>query len=241
MIVKNYPARKAAMASVSLPLLLLVSSILMLPFVLIGSIGITAGVIVTILAEVLVIWLALSYTDQLSNWREALYLKNFKWSNVLMGVTVGAGLWLLLQILATLLSGPMGQVESSETSTSLGDLGGIQKYLILLFVVPFVVPFVEEVFFRGYVLGFFRNMDGNWSKKTALVIGIVVSTVFFAIAHIQGFSTFSDWFLIVWISIVALVNAVLVIKTDSIYTSYASHLTYNLITAIMTLIAASAM
>lgn len=239
-VVKDYPARKALAAGFSLPILLMLSTVLMIPLLFIGGLGVGAAVLVTVLAEVLVIWGALAYTGQLKNWKQALYLTNFSWKNFFMGAGIGLALLILLQVLATVLAHFTSGVESSETSTSLAELEGIQRWIILLIVTPFIVPFVEEVFFRGYILGFLRDMNGKMSKKKATIVGVVVSTIFFAFAHIQGFSTVTDFFLIGWIAAMAVVHSLLVIKTGSVFTAYGSHMAYNLGTVLLTVIATTA-
>jgi membrane protease YdiL (CAAX protease family) len=70
------------------------------------------------------------------------------------------------------------------------------------------------------------------------LVGIAVSSIFFALAHYQGLDNLSDYMLLGWILVVGAINALLVYKTDSVFTSYGSHLAYNLGTVMLILFVA---
>lgn len=239
---KDWDLRKIIASLTAVPMMFVVMVALMIPIVFItGMPNITVSLMLTVVSEIIVLFWALWITGNLKNIKETLYLKNFKWKNIGLGVGVGTVLFIGLQSLSILFSKiGLAPVESSETSTMLGELGGFEQFLILLIVVPFIVPVIEELFFRGYVFGFLRNSKKFKSEKIAFWTAIIVSSFIFAIMHAQGFETFNDYFIVAWIFIVALTNAKLLEKTQSIYTPIASHVTYNFITAVLGFIASTA-
>lgn len=218
--------RKITAAYVSVPLLMLASVIVGVPIVLFNMFTLTTALIMTIAAELIVIAAALVIAKSGKNWKQALRIQKFRWKPVLFGAGIGVILFIALQLLANLLNAiSPGTIESSETSTLLASASGVELYIIMLLVVPFIVPFVEEVFFRGYVFGFLKD------SKAPLWSAFLVSTLYFALMHAQGFSTFGDIFIILWTAVIALVNAFLVHKYDSIWPAVAAHVLYNLVTA----------
>lgn len=225
----------------AMPLLIVISTAFILPFALLGIMGITTAVLVTIAAEILVIFICLAATGKLQNWRDALYLKNFKLKNVLMGFSTGVLLFFFLQIGVTLLASTGTKLESSDTSTQLSEIPGFQKYAVLLIVVPFIVPLIEELLFRSVIFGFIaRSGIAVNNKKLALILGAVASAFMFGLVHQQGFSSLTDVFVILLTGTIGAVNCLLLYKTDSIYTAYASHMSYNLLTSVLSIVAMSA-
>lgn len=234
-----YTFRNIMVAVLGLPLMFVVGGAVYVSLYFAGIKGITAAVLVTVLAEVLVIILALALVGKNRNWRDALYLKNFRLKNVVMGFFIGLALFVLLQAASIGIAVLGGKLESSKTSSALGDIDGFTKYFVLLIIVPLVVPLVEELFFRGFIFGFIKN---SWirNKKKALIIGIIFSSAMFGLAHQQGFNSPSDLFVIFLTATIGAVNCWLVYKTDSIYTAYACHASYNLATSGVMLLAMSA-
>lgn len=232
-ILKDYPARHRLMGILSLPLFFLLTTVIVIPFLFLGRVGITESIIMTVVAEILVIMIALKYVDQLSNWRDKLKIKNFKWSNVLAGLGIGFLLYIILQVVAVGLEKLGMPITSTDTSSSVISLTGFEQLLIAFLFVPFIVPFVEEVFFRGYVLGFLRSSFKDINSKKAVLWSLLLSSLIFAVVHFQGLANSTDVFTLIWIFFMALVNGVLFIKTDSIYTSFALHLGYNGLTILV--------
>jgi membrane protease YdiL (CAAX protease family) len=233
--------RNVLTSVLAMPVMVIISIAIFLPFALLGIVDVTTAVITTIVAEILVIFLCLSVTNKTKNWRDVLYLKNFKIKNVLMGFSTGVLLFFFLQVGVTLLSSTGTKLESSDTSTELSQIPGFQKYAVLLFLVPFIVPLVEELLFRGVIFGFIaRSGLAVDNKKFALILGTIASAFMFGLVHQQGFSSLTDIFIIFLTGTIGAVNCLLLYKTDSIYTSYASHMSYNLVTSLSSIIALSA-
>lgn len=237
--VKDYPKRNLLMGLFSLPLLFLISGVASVPFFLLGKLTIIPALLITIFSEIAVILIALSYTDNLKNgaWKKKLRLTGFTWKRFFAGTGIGTVLFVLLQVIATLISKFGGVISDSNTSTDLGTITGVPGYIVLLFVTPVLVPFIEEIFFRGLTFGFVSDALKNKGTTIANIVGVVISTIFFSVAHFQGLSSLTDAFLLIWVAVIAVVHALLVIKTDSICSSYGSHFMYNLLTALSLILA----
>jgi membrane protease YdiL (CAAX protease family) len=213
-----------------------IGAALFIPLSQIGFTGITAAVLITVLAEILVILLALALVGKNRQWKDTLYLKNFRLKNVAAGFLAGLTLFIILQIVSIGISLMGGKLKSSNTSSSLGEIDGFTKYVVLLLIVPLVVPLVEELLFRGVIFGFIKN-SGMKSQKLSLTIGILASSVMFGAAHFQGLNTPTDLFVILLTAAIGAINCWLVYKTDSLYTAYACHAGYNLATSGVMLLA----
>lgn len=227
----NIPGRNLSMAIFLFPMLLLVSTFIGVPFVFFNIFNIVAAVLTTIAAELIVIFIALRYTKNVPEWQNVLRFKNFTFKHFSIGIGVGAVMWLTLQAVSILLNNAGIDLSSSNTSTSLSSVDGFWRYAIYYLCVPFIIPFVEELFFRGAIIGFTQRGISN--EKKGKIIAIIISSVAFGLAHLQGFSSFTDLFIVVWTGLIGLINAILVLKYDSIYPAYATHLTYNGITVLL--------
>lgn len=225
------------MSVLSLPMMMFVSVLITIPAILTQglSINISTAVLLTALAEVFVLVFALWYVGALDIWTERLRVRNFKIATFGLGMFVGGVLFVGLQLFSTLITNyiPDGNVESSDTSVSMTELQGFEKYIVLIGFVTFLGPLLEELFFRGFVMGFM--FDASAKKKTGAIVGILISSVFFSLAHFQGLNNASDYFHMLWILIVAVCNSLLVLKFDSIWPAFGSHMTYNGITAVFML------
>lgn len=229
LIEENLSGRNLAMGIFSVPMLMLLGGILGLPVILLFGLNITVSIGVTILAEILVVIIALFYTKSIPNWKEYLRLNNFNLKNVLTGILLGLSVWCVLQFVSFLI-GLMGiETQSSDTSQSIISNTGIIGAITMFFIVPVVVPFVEELFFRGAVL---RSFENGLKTNNNKIWAIVLSSILFGLAHFQGLSNFSDVFVIVWITSMSLVMGFYAVKTNSIWTSFFIHATYNLTTII---------
>ena len=231
-LVKDYAMRNRLLGLFSLPMLLVTSAVMVVPFAIFNTLNVGTAVIATVAAEVLVVYVGLNTVDAVvSEWKKKLRIQKFQWKTVMFGAFVGVFMLVLLQCVAILLKSMGVSLASSHTSASIGQLDGFWRYFIMLLVAPIVVPFVEEVFFRGYTMGFVQ--DSFSDKKKGAIVGLIVSSVAFGLAHTQGFSTVSDFFVIAWSTVMGLVTGLFLWKTDSIYPSYALHVTYNLLTVVL--------
>lgn len=252
--IKSIKTKFTVLGVVSVPLLLLVTSVLNIPLILLAmkkasgnaeagmdsiTLSLSGGtifiaLILTILAELLTIFIAIKIVQGLKEWRELLLVKNFSIKTFLIGVGIGVLLFISLQIVSIILNYFNLSAESSNTSVELNSLPGLYRLLTLLLFVPIIVPFVEELFFRGYVLNFIRL--GRGSEKKATITAVILSTLYFSLLHFQGLSSLTDVFILIWTGLIGLINAFLVIKYDSIYPAFGVHAAYNGIGSLLMLI-----
>lgn len=104
------------------------------------------------------------------NWRTAIL-----WS-ILLGTAI--------QFLSTLILEPFSDkiTKSTTDHSSFDDLRGNLGYFLLILVgVWVVVVFLEEIIFRGYLMGDIARLIGT--SKVALVVNLIVSSVLFGLAH----------------------------------------------------------
>ena len=190
------------------------------------------GLYITLISEVFTIVILLLISGELRKWASFIGFKNFSLGKVLLSAGVGLLFFTGLQIMSFILSQFGGNLESSDTSESIKAIEGANRLLIIMIVVPFVVPFLEEVMFRGIVLMGLIKGHKKTKSNSNVVIAIIVSSIFFGLVHFQGFSELTDLFVVLWTGLFGATNALLRLKFDSFYPAFASHSTYNFVTAI---------
>lgn len=147
------------------------------------------------------------------------------------GILLGVLLFGVLQLFGYLfafMGQPMGSSETSETIAS-------SSFFVMFTVAAFLVPISEEIFFRGYLLGFFVHPNNTASTRRK-VIALIASSIIFGIMHFQGFSSFTDVFIIVWLTIVGFIFGLAYLKTGNLMTSIGAHIGYNGISSLSMLI-----
>lgn len=235
-VLKNYDLRRRIVALTVMPALLIGSLIVVTPLVITmgTAISITWALIATIVTEIGVIAWALWYGGLLPNWKESLFFKNFKWKHLLIGLLVGQAAYWGLQLVAIIFGAFGLTFESSDTSTSVYSLAGVEAIIVIFLLVPFVGPFLEEFLFRGVIIGSLQQ-----SKWKAPWISILISAVTFGVLHVQGFSTFTDFALLGWITLMGAAFAWLYLKTKSFWSAFTAHAVYNLTSSIVVFIGMS--
>jgi membrane protease YdiL (CAAX protease family) len=235
-VVKDYDVRRRIVALTILPAVFFASLIVGIPVIaLIGinnanDIPFWVALSMTIVAELAVIVWGIIFSGFGKKWATYLKLNNFKWKYLLLGVIAGQVFYWGLQLLAWIAELTGNPVSSSDTSKSLGSVGGVLGTVILVLFVPFIVPFIEEVLFRGVIVSSLQN-----SKWKATWISVVVSAITFGVLHIQGFGSFTDFAIAIWITLMGGAFAYLYIKTQSLWTSIAAHSVYNLTSSVLIL------
>ena len=230
---KNFELRRRIVALTIVPTVFFAAIVVAIPAAIFLGSAVTTiipALLVTVIAELIVIIWALGYAGLLKQWASNLYLNKITWRGVLLGVLIGQLAYWGLQLIAWLISLTGSTVESSETSVSLGAVEGPARYLVLLFMVPVLVPFVEEVLFRGVVVGALQR-----SKWTAPWIAMLISGLSFGTMHIQGFSSLTDIAVIIWTGLMGAAFALTVIKTKSLWVVFIAHGVYNLSSALVML------
>jgi membrane protease YdiL (CAAX protease family) len=100
--------------------------------------------------------------------------------------------------------------------------GPLYQYAVVLVTVAVVAPFVEEFYFRGILL--------SWlGRKIGIVAAAVASALIFALLHLRFVARpgLEGWMLTGLIAMVGLVNAVLALRTRSLWPPIAFHAGYN--------------
>jgi membrane protease YdiL (CAAX protease family) len=98
-------------------------------------------------------------------------------------------LWSLLlgiaiQFASTLILEPFSDnVTNSRTDHSAfeGLRGNLRNFLFVLLLVWILVAFVEEIIFRGYMMGEIATLIGT--SQSALALNVIVSSILFGLAH----------------------------------------------------------
>jgi len=195
--------------------------------------------VTTLIAEFIILFLGLLFTGHLKNWKVFLLLDKPKFSHFAIGIFAGPAIFITLQVTNILINNFIGEEGStSSTTSSIADSSGIMRVLLFFILVPIIIPFVEEVFFRAFLIN--SALYGIKNRKLAIFLGVLLSSFFFALAHVQGFSSVGDLMVPLNIFFVGMVNALLLVKTNSVWTSFMSHATYNGITLlVVSLIAAN--
>ena len=193
-------------------------------------------VIATMLGEILVMLAGvLLVTGSVLRWRRFLKVDRFNLKNLSIGIACGVGMWIALQIVSAIIKSITGEgVGVSSTENSLEALSG--PWLIFLWLVgtPLIIPLLEETFFRGMVLSCFQS--GCETKKWGQVLGVLFGSVWFSLIHVQGFSSVTDWFIIVWTITIGVINSILTLRQESIWCAFGLHATYNTVTVLASIL-----
>jgi membrane protease YdiL (CAAX protease family) len=89
-----------------------------------------------------------------------------------------------IQFLSTLILEPFSdKITKSTTDHSSFDglRGNLGYFLLILVSVWVVVVFLEEIIFRGYMMGEIARLIGT--SKAALAVNVILSSVLFGLAH----------------------------------------------------------
>ncbi len=97
------------------------------------------------------------------------------WS-FLLGIAIQFGSALLLEPFSD-------KVTNSRTDHSLFESlrGNLKNFLLLLVTVWVLVAFLEEIIFRGYMMGDIAELFGT--SKPALAVNLILTSIVFGLAH----------------------------------------------------------
>ena len=163
-----------------------------------------------------------------------LKINGFRRQDLMVGMKLGAAMWLGLQVIKFLAVFSGIHVNPSTTTSTLASTSGFWYVFIFLFCVPVLVPFVEEMLFRGALSSVFESV---LSPRAASVLFVVVSTFWFGLAHFQGAASITDLLVVVWTATIGLVNCLLVLRQKTIWGAFGLHMAHNGITVALMLIA----
>lgn len=163
-----------------------------------------------------------------------LRIDEFRRQDLMVGMKLGAAMWLGLQVIKVLAVFSGIHVDPSTTTSTLASTSGLWYVFIFLFCVPVLVPFVEELLFRGALSSVFESV---LSPRAASVLFVVVSTFWFGLAHFQGAASITDLLVVAWTATIGLVNCLLVLRQKTIWGAFGLHMAHNGITVLLMLIA----
>lgn len=237
-IQKNWDLRRKIVVISLVPALLGVSIVTTIPLLLIygldvANIPIVAALIATVLAQWIVILSVYKFAGMGQFART--YFQVTKKRYLILAAFLGVLTFVGLQAGAMLIQNATGtELGSSQTSTQLAALSGVSGAILLVLFVGLIGPFTEEVFFRGVLVG--NLINTTWK---APAISIIASALLFGALHAQGFSTPTDFFVILWTTLMGAGFAVLFLWKKSIWLPVVAHMTYNLTTVSTILMGAS--
>ena len=115
--------------------------------------------------------------------------------------------------------------ERLMTPNTLGQLP------LVLLTIALIAPFIEELFFRGILLSWLK-------RKMPLVLAVVVSAAIFALVHFDFLSHpgLGGWYITGVLATVGLINAVLAVRTGSLWAPFGLHAAYNAMLIILPLL-----
>lgn len=163
-----------------------------------------------------------------------LKIDGFRRQDLMVGMKLGAAMWLGLQIIKVIAVFSGIHVDPSTTTSTLASTSGLWYVFIFLFCVPVLVPFVEELLFRGALSSVFESV---LSPRAASVLFVVVSTFWFGLAHFQGAASITDLLVVAWTATIGLVNCLLVLRQKTIWGAFGLHMAHNGITVLLMVIA----
>lgn len=163
-----------------------------------------------------------------------LKIDGFRRQDLMVGMKLGAAMWLGLQVIKVLAVFSGIHVDPSATTSTLASTSGFWYVFIFLFCVPVLVPFVEELLFRGALSSVFESV---LSPRAASILFVAVSTFWFGLAHFQGAASITDLLVVAWTATIGLVNCLLVLRQKTIWGAFGLHMAHNSITVLLMVIA----
>lgn len=175
-------------------------------------------------------WLSVFFSSPAARF---LKINGFRRQDLVVGMKLGAAMWLGLQVIKLLAVFSGIHVDPSTTTSTLASTSGFWYVFIFLFCVPVLVPFVEELLFRGALSSVFESV---LSPRAASILFVVVSTFWFGLAHFQGAASITDLLVVAWTATIGLVNCLLVLRQKTIWGAFGLHMAHNGITVALMLI-----
>ena len=163
-----------------------------------------------------------------------LKIDGFRRQDLMVGMKLGAAMWLGLQVIKVIAVFSGVHVDPSTTTSTLASTSGLWYVFIFLFCVPVLVPFVEELLFRGALSSVFESV---LSPRAASILFVIVSTFWFGLAHFQGAASITDLLVVAWTATIGIVNCLLVLRQKTIWGAFGLHMAHNGITVVLMLIA----
>jgi membrane protease YdiL (CAAX protease family) len=194
--------------------------------------GSTTGAGATVIAGMVGQWVGmvgylffLSRKKGQGTFRDDFGLRWNGWADIGWGVLIGVGSIITIGIVISAVAALFGTEPGSNTEAILDSTGSdIGRYILVVFA-SFGAPLVEELYFRGLALRAFERRLGP-------ALGIVLSTLVFAVLHVQSGSAGETVSLIAGIFVLGAVLAAAVRWRGTLVVSITAHLTLNLTSSI---------
>lgn len=120
-----------------------------------------------------------------------------------------------------------GRVDIVTDSTS--SYHTIRFFTHIIFVGGLCAGIVEEIFFRGILLGYLE-------KKYGLVFAVIISSLLFGAPHLLNVDVFSIALIIqvsIFIALYGVILSMIVYYTDNIWNTISIHISWNTITGLI--------
>ncbi len=140
-----------------------------------------------------------------------------------VGIVVGVLMQLLVVPIVYLVLSPLIDTDAvEEVARDLVDSasGGLDRALLVLMVVG-IAPVVEELAFRGFIVG-------GFGQRFAMLPTVVISGVLFALVHLEP---------VTWpgLAVFGFVLALLRLRFESLVPAIAAHMAFNAVTVVVLL------
>jgi membrane protease YdiL (CAAX protease family) len=141
-------------------------------------------------------------------------------------VTIAALVGMALAVSVPLLSAYLANHHIIELVPTKSELKTVPhspvEWVIALASVGLVAPLVEELYFRGIVLGWLM-------RKMPLAAAVLANAAIFGLVHFSfvDHAGLGGWYITGILALVGLVAGVLAVKTRSLWASFALHSAYN--------------
>lgn len=168
--------------------------------------------------------------------RDWIGARNFRWGSSIGGFVTGVIYLVVTQAVFIILQTNTGiEFSSSETSVGMGAQVGFAFVFVTLIFAPLAAPVIEEVLFRGVLRNQLTMMFASF-KNWAHVPAIIISSLLFAFAHYQGFSSASDFAVLIVPFFTGVFTSLWVLRSKSIYPAILFHAGYNISTTALMLL-----
>lgn len=193
------------------------------------------SVVAPALASLAGVWFcAQVLKDSGGSFSEAVSWKRANRSALLFGVVCGALVWVVYRVavfLLVLTGVELSNSASVEVLLSSGAMWLLAPLMVL------VVPFVEELFFRGLLLGLSVRVGMFFvGLRWARLCGAIMVSFVFAMMHVQ-FSVVSvmDWVAVLTTFVAGLACSWLTFRFNSLFPAVMTHVVYNGLTMVAVL------
>jgi membrane protease YdiL (CAAX protease family) len=145
-------------------------------------------------------------------------------TGILWGIITVIFAFILIVIIGGLIQFLGFDLTDSSNIPQLELYFSIPSILILIII----QPVGEEIFFRGFLLDKFNNLIG---EKSA----IIITSILFGLAHLS----FGNLYPALLTFIIGLLLAILIVKTNNLYSAITAHILFNIISFTIYIIAKS--